>query len=166
MFLNVCKQTFHIISRAQISKSKRCFDVKSSTYNFHMKILADCQICISVPLIQWKSGTRHESLRPVTLSKKRLWHRWFPVNFATFLRTPIFIEHLWWLLLCIVLYERKLQPKQKLYKDFQQVLVIFLLNFFLVESLACSAWIRFVQKYPKQVFPLGVPLWGHFDQSH
>ena len=32
--------------------------------------------------------------------KKRLWHRCFPVNFATFLRTPFFTEHLQWLLLC------------------------------------------------------------------
>ena len=39
------------------------------------------------------------SLRPVTLLKKRLWHRCFLVNFAIFLRAPIFIEHLWWLLL-------------------------------------------------------------------
>ena len=31
--------------------------------------------------------------------KKRLWHKCLPVNFAKFLRTPIFIEHLWWLLL-------------------------------------------------------------------
>ena len=38
-------------------------------------------------------------LRPVTLLKKRLWHRSFPVSFPKFLRTPIFIEHLWWLLL-------------------------------------------------------------------
>ena len=27
-------------------------------------------------------------LRPVTLFKKRLWYRYFPVNFAKFLRTP------------------------------------------------------------------------------
>ena len=27
-------------------------------------------------------------LRPVTLLKKRLWHKCFPVNFAKFLRTP------------------------------------------------------------------------------
>ena len=27
-------------------------------------------------------------LRPVTLAKKRLWHRCFSANFATFLRTP------------------------------------------------------------------------------
>ena len=33
------------------------------------------------------------------LKKKRLWHRCFPVNFVKFLRTPFFIEHLWWLLL-------------------------------------------------------------------
>ena len=28
-------------------------------------------------------------LRPATLLKKRLWHRYFPVNFAKFLGTPI-----------------------------------------------------------------------------
>ena len=39
------------------------------------------------------------SLRPATLSKKRLWRRYFPVNFAKFLRTPFIIKHLWWLLL-------------------------------------------------------------------
>ena len=32
------------------------------------------------------------SLRPATLLKKRLQHRYFPVNFAKFLRTPLFIE--------------------------------------------------------------------------
>ena len=36
-------------------------------------------------------------LRPATLFKKRLWHRCFPVNFAKFLRTLFFIEHLPWL---------------------------------------------------------------------
>ena len=40
-------------------------------------------------------------LRPVTLLKRRLWHRCFPVNFMEFLRTPFFTEHLWWLLLLI-----------------------------------------------------------------
>ena len=34
-------------------------------------------------------------LRPVTLLKKRLWHRYFSVNFAKFLRTPFFTEHVW-----------------------------------------------------------------------
>ena len=34
-------------------------------------------------------------LRSTTLFKKRLWHRCFPVNFVTFLRTPFFTEHIW-----------------------------------------------------------------------
>ena len=33
-------------------------------------------------------------VRPGTLLKRGLWHRCFPVNFAKFLRTPFFIEHL------------------------------------------------------------------------
>ena len=42
------------ISRAHISKSKRFLNVKSSKYYFHTKtkILANFQICISVPLKQ------------------------------------------------------------------------------------------------------------------
>ena len=39
------------------------------------------------------------ALRPETLLKKRLWHRFFPVNFAKFLRIPSRTEHLRWLLL-------------------------------------------------------------------
>ena len=35
----------------------------------------------------------------VSFLKKRLWHRCFPVNFATFLRTFFLTEHLRWLLL-------------------------------------------------------------------
>ena len=53
LLLNVAKQTFDISQvRMNISKSKRCFNLKSSTYYFHVKkkILADFQICISVPL--------------------------------------------------------------------------------------------------------------------
>ena len=37
-------------------------------------------------------------LRPATLLK-RLWHWCFTVNFAKFLRIPLFTEHLWWLFL-------------------------------------------------------------------
>ena len=36
---------------------------------------------------------------PATLLKIRLWHRYFYVNFAKFLRTPFFTEYLWWRLL-------------------------------------------------------------------
>ena len=38
-------------------------------------------------------------LRYAILLKKRLWRRCFLLNFVKFLRTPIFIEHLWWLLI-------------------------------------------------------------------
>ena len=38
-------------------------------------------------------------LRPTTLSKKRPWHRCFPVKFVKFLRTPFLTEHPRWLLL-------------------------------------------------------------------
>ena len=37
--------------------------------------------------------------QPANLSKKSLRHRCFPVNFAKFLRTSFFIEHIRWLLL-------------------------------------------------------------------
>ena len=42
---------------------------------------------------------KHLCLRPPTLLEKILWHMSFPVNFAKFLRTPFFTEHLRWLLL-------------------------------------------------------------------
>ena len=48
----------------------------------------------------------------VFLLEKRPWHKCFPVNFAKFLRTPFFIEHLWWLLLFILNPER--MPNQAL----------------------------------------------------
>ena len=57
-FVNFLKSrlifNFSHISRAHISKTKRCFNVKSSQYYFHMnvRILTDFQICISVPLIK------------------------------------------------------------------------------------------------------------------
>ena len=50
---------------------------------------------------------KHLSQRPATLFKKRLWHRCFPVNFAKFLRTPFFTEHLRCLLLQIRTFFKK-----------------------------------------------------------
>ena len=44
------------------------------------------------------------NLRPATLLKNRLRHRWFPVNFAKFLKTSFLIEHLCWLFLkCFII---------------------------------------------------------------
>ena len=39
--------------------------------------------------------------RSAILLKKRLWRRYFPVNFAKFPKTPFLIEHLRWLLLTL-----------------------------------------------------------------
>ena len=47
-----------------------------------------------------------------TLSKLRLWHWRFPVNFVEFLRTPFFIEHLWWLLLSWWCYSKTCSHKK------------------------------------------------------
>ena len=58
-------------------------------------------------------------LRPATLFKKRIWHRCFTVNFVKFLRTPFFIEHLWWRLL-IILFNLKM-PEIFFLVDFEQV---------------------------------------------
>ena len=92
--------------------------MKSSTFYFHMKtkILADFQICISVPLRHFRSsrpevfcmkGVHRNFAKftekrlcqslffnkvaswPATLLKKRHSHRCFPVIFPKFLRTPL-----------------------------------------------------------------------------
>ena len=54
MFAN---KLFTYLTCAYLKKLRRCFNVKSSTYYFHMKtkILLDFQICISVPL-RWLVG--------------------------------------------------------------------------------------------------------------
>ena len=50
-------------------------------------------------------------LRPATLLKKRLWHRFFPVNFAKFLKTPLFTQHLRQLLLFFVFFQKPVALK-------------------------------------------------------
>ena len=82
-----------------ISESKRYYNVMPSPQYFdgETNMLTDSQVCISVPLIQQKIWRKIRL--DATLLKKSLWQRCFPVNFAKFLRTPFFIEHLRWLLL-------------------------------------------------------------------
>ena len=46
-----------------------------------------------------QNSQENTGLRPPTSLKKRLWHRCFPVNFAKFIRTPLFAEQFRWLLL-------------------------------------------------------------------
>ena len=49
---------------------------------------------------------------PTTLSKKRLWHRYFSVNFANLFANTFFIEHLQWLLLQEQKHEEMLDWKE------------------------------------------------------
>ena len=74
---------------------------------------------ILIVLIDYVCSINSRSSRPEVFCKKSvlrnlskftgkhqrqsLWHRCFPVNFVKFLRTQLFIEHLWWLLLLIPL---------------------------------------------------------------
>ena len=61
-----------------------------------------CKISKNIFFTEHLRATAPEDLaclRSATLLKKGLWHRCFPVNFVNFLRTPIFREHLRWLLL-------------------------------------------------------------------
>ena len=51
------------------------------------------------PRVSFLIKLQGSGLRPATLSKKRLWNRCFPANFAKFLRTSFSTEYLWWLLL-------------------------------------------------------------------
>ena len=56
---------------AHISKSKRCVNVKSSKYFFHMKTktLADFKICISLLLIRVRcSDSRFSFVKPLSES--------------------------------------------------------------------------------------------------
>ena len=75
-------------------------DVLSKTRGSHRR----CSVRKGVPgnfvkftrkhLCQSPFFNKVSALRPATLSKKKLWHRCFPVNFVEFLRTPFFTEHL------------------------------------------------------------------------
>ena len=60
--------------RAHISKNRKCYDVKSSTYCFHVntKILTGFQIYISVPLIEEIQSFGHEGEGEAAWEKKTL----------------------------------------------------------------------------------------------
>ena len=64
--------TFYVSHvRAHVSQSKRCFNVKSSTYYFPMKtkILADLQIFISAPFMSSLSTSAFKAIRSLSTGK-------------------------------------------------------------------------------------------------
>ena len=76
-------------------------------YSVKKVFLKFLQKCIGKHLCQSlffnKVANKVAGLRPATLFKKRLWHRCFFVTFAKFLRIPFLTEHLWWLLLFVLI---------------------------------------------------------------
>ena len=90
-------ETFHIIlqSNRLVVFGNRWQSLHKSSLNikfFRSKLLS---IGIKDSFYCQKQSPRgvHKNL------KQSLWHKCSPVNFAKFLRTPFFIEHIWWLLL-------------------------------------------------------------------
>ena len=77
------------------------------TNSYRQLLIRQCfpsqsQICyvpwfymISMMLVKLTEFSQDAGLRAATLLKERPWHRCFPVDFAKFLRTPFFTEHLW-----------------------------------------------------------------------
>ena len=76
---------FFEITYISRSRCQRC-SVKKKFVSFKLQIWATLK------------GAALKKLQ-ATLLKKKLWLRYFPVNFAKFLRTPFFTEHIWRLLL-------------------------------------------------------------------
>ena len=77
-------------------RKNKCFSRSSHPEGFCKKgVLKNFEKFTGKHLCQSLFFNEVTSLRPVTLLKKRC----FPVNLVKFLRTPIFVEHLWWLLL-------------------------------------------------------------------
>ena len=82
----------------------------SGLWSFMRKVLSLLNDWSSRPEVFCKKGVLRnltkfpqslcfQRLKPATLLKKGLWHRWFSVNFVKSLRTRFFSEQLRWLLL-------------------------------------------------------------------
>ena len=108
-----------------------------------------------------------------TLLKKRLWHKWFPVNFVKFLRTTLFIEHLWWLLLLIFIskfmmssknYDMNIasRGKDSQTMNFGQLIEYKIRNVFLENS--CKQWGNETISRSRFVFQKSF-IWGKSKQS-
>ena len=93
--LNGLKRKRHLFGAEKLNRQRnrhfrnRHFRKVSVNKTFSPRHSAYIPSSVKSPLQTSASG-----LRPATLLKKRLWHKCFLVNFAKFLRTPFFTEHL------------------------------------------------------------------------
>ena len=84
--------------------------------------------------------------RPWTLFKKILWHRCFPVNFAKFLRTHFFTEHLRWLLLLWRTYEPRIISWFNVPIAQKYIFILFVSTSLLFEGVF-SLWISLIKYF-------------------
>ena len=93
MFLRMCKVLKDLIKDR--SNRPEVFCKKHVVRNF-VKFTGNARARVSFLINLQSSGLLfyYAVLKPATLLKQRLWHRCFPVNFAKFLRTFFFTEHL------------------------------------------------------------------------
>ena len=97
-----------------------------------------------------------EGLRPVTLLKKRLWHRCFPVNFVNLLRTTFLQNTSGGLLLNVkLLYENDTQPLRKNISIKQTLKVQLLTRTFSIKSSHICPMIRYLQEYIESLGYIG-----------
>ena len=104
---NFTIQANHVVSRPIVRQKYQNFRLDNLQANLKIKEWDYQKTSSSFqkqpPEVQEMALLEISGLRPTTLLKKRLWRRCFPVNF---LRTPFYIERVWWLLLIKVSWNR------------------------------------------------------------
>ena len=93
MLLNVhtLKNSVLILKKFKV-KNKEAVAQRCYVQNLLLKI---SQIHRKIPVPE-SLFNKVAGMRPTTLLKKRFWHRYFPVNFAEFLRKPLLTKPLLW----------------------------------------------------------------------
>ena len=98
-------------------------------------------------------------LKACNFIKKRLQHRCFPLNIAKFLKTAFFIEHLYWLLLFMLVLCSYFEEKAVLeyFDDFIGYINVFATRYlwkYLRKKSTAKIWQTgsYIQKQPPEVF--------------
>ena len=87
----------HIFQNCRQSLTCQILVLQKQTFRDVLQNRCSWKFCY----IHRKTTVLAEGLKTCNFFKKRLQHRCFPVNIAKCLRTALFIEHLWWLLLVL-----------------------------------------------------------------
>ena len=107
MFFSSIKEKYRLISNKTFSKLRfskfkkflsRLFLEGSNSRRYHWIRSSRPEVCCKKGALKNFAKFTEKNLCRISFVKKRLWHSFFPVNFAKFLRPPFFKEHFWWLL--------------------------------------------------------------------